>query len=1160
MTGTEIFIGNTPQQISTKEVSGAYVEIEGETFYRISHYDQMQPFFMTIVSDSNHWLFISSNGGLTAGRRNPETALFPYTTDDKIHDATNTTGSKTILLATRGGKTYLWEPFSQHQKGLYPIQRNLYKNVLGNKIIFEEENQALGLKFRYGWYNSEAYGFIRKASLENIGGQAVQVGLLDGIQNLLPYGVDKNLQNESSTLIDAYKKNELLPDTGIGLFLLSSIPVDKAEPSEALKATTVWSTGLDTPRFLLSSRQLDNFRQGKGVRQEQDVRAERGAYFINSTMSLAVGTSREWYMAAELDQGPSDVAALEKMLREGNDLHNLLEADIANGSRNLTRIVGSADGLQQTNNPEASYRHFSNVLFNLMRGGVFVHNYDLEKADLLRFLKNTSKALFREFGPFFDALPGRIAYPELLARAAAEGKPQLQRLCSEYLPLTFSRRHGDPSRPWNRFSIEIKEEDGTQKLYYQGNWRDIFQNWEALALSYPGFVESMISKFVNASTMDGYNPYRITRDGIDWEVIEPEDPWSYIGYWGDHQIIYLLKLLELSRKHHPEALTDLLTRPLFSYANVPYRIHSYEELLANPYDTVDFDQELEAVIEERVKQMGADGKLVLDANGQVYLANLTEKLLVSVLAKFSNFIPEGGIWLNTQRPEWNDANNALVGHGVSMVTLYYLYRFQQFCQELFSQVDQPIELSEEVAELFREITQAFGQYHNLLAGPISDKDRKSILDALGQAGSRYRQRVYQQGFSGARKQVSLQELQRFLSLSLDYAAHTIRANRREDKLYHSYNLMKVNNEEEVAVRYLYEMLEGQVAVLSSGYLPAGESVALLRALRHSRLYREDQHSYILYPDRQLPRFEDKNIIPQEVAERSALIQKLLADGNRRLVGKDVFGRYHFNGSFNNAGSVKKALGQLEADGYGPLVEKDRQLILDAFEQIFDHQSFTGRSGTFFGYEGLGCIYWHMVSKLLLAVQENYLWAAERGEGPDTLEKLAAFYYDVRQGIGFNKTPEEYGAFPSDPYSHTPGNAGAQQPGMTGQVKEDILCRFGELGVFVRNGRIQFGPALLSREEFLQQPAAFRYVDTQGQEQQLDLPAGSLGFTYCQVPVVYRLSDKRGITLFYRDGAARDQDGLEMSQEDSARVFGRSGEVIRIEVRLQPGLEGKPALE
>ena len=44
----------------------------------------------------------------------------------------------------------------------------------------------------------------------------------------------------------------------------------------------------------------------------------------------------------------------------------------------------------------------------------------------------------------------------------------------------------------------------------------------------------------------------------------------------------------------------------------------------------------------------------------------------------SNFIPEGGIWMNTQRPEWNDANNALVGNGVSMVTLYYLEKILKF--------------------------------------------------------------------------------------------------------------------------------------------------------------------------------------------------------------------------------------------------------------------------------------------------------------------------------------------------------------------------------------------------------------------------------------------------------------------------------------------------
>ena len=102
-----IQIGNTPQQPNSKNVSGAYIRIDGEHFYKISQYDQMRPFFMSIVSDSDHWLFISSNGALTAGRRNPENALFPYYTDDKIHDSNEITGSKTIVLAEKAGTTYL---------------------------------------------------------------------------------------------------------------------------------------------------------------------------------------------------------------------------------------------------------------------------------------------------------------------------------------------------------------------------------------------------------------------------------------------------------------------------------------------------------------------------------------------------------------------------------------------------------------------------------------------------------------------------------------------------------------------------------------------------------------------------------------------------------------------------------------------------------------------------------------------------------------------------------------------------------------------------------------------------------------------------------------------------------------------------------------------
>ena len=93
---------------------------------------------------------------------------------------------------------------------------------------------------------------------------------------------------------------------------------------------------------------------------------------------------------------------------------------------------------------------------------------------------------------------------------AGAADPDLERLAYEYLPLTFSRRHGDPSRPWNTFSIEVKGAHGEKRRHYEGNWRDIFQNWEALALSFPGYVASMIFKFADASTADGHNPYRIT--------------------------------------------------------------------------------------------------------------------------------------------------------------------------------------------------------------------------------------------------------------------------------------------------------------------------------------------------------------------------------------------------------------------------------------------------------------------------------------------------------------------------------------------------------------------------------------------------------------------------------------------------------------------------
>jgi hypothetical protein len=77
-----------------------------------------------------------------------------------------------------------------------------------------------------------------------------------------------------------------------------------------------------------------------------------------------------------------------------------------------------------------------------------------------------------------------------------------------------------------------------------------------------------------------------------------------------------------------------------------------------------------------------------------------------------------------------------------------------------------------------------------------------------------------------------------------------------------------------------------------------------------------------------------------------------------------------------------------------------------------------------------------------------------------LPALVAHYRRVRDGLGYKKSAAEYGAFPADPYSHTPSEGGAQQPGMTGQVKEEIITRWGELGIRFEAGLIRFDPVLI----------------------------------------------------------------------------------------------------
>ena len=254
----------------------------------------------------------------------------------------------------------------------------------------------------------------------------------------------------------------------MGLFRLSSVPTDQAEPSEGAPRQHGVVCGRLPDHILLSARQLDRFRRGQSLETETRTRGVRGPTWLPWTAELESSGNLEWRLVAEVDQGVVEVTALRELLKSEQPLAELVAEDVARGTENLVRIVANADGLQLTRDERMCARHFANTFFNVARGGIFDHDYRIPTADFRSFVARASRAVADRHQPFLTSLPETVELSRLRRDVRAQADPDLERLAGEYLPLTFSRRHGDPSRPWNRFAIQTKDEHGQTRPQLPG--------------------------------------------------------------------------------------------------------------------------------------------------------------------------------------------------------------------------------------------------------------------------------------------------------------------------------------------------------------------------------------------------------------------------------------------------------------------------------------------------------------------------------------------------------------------------------------------------------------------------------------------------------------------------------------------------------------------
>jgi hypothetical protein len=113
-----------------------------------------------------------------------------------------------------------------------------------------------------------------------------------------------------------------------------------------------------------------------------------------------------------------------------------------------------------------------------------------------------------------------------------------------------------------------------------------------------------------------------------------------------------------------------------------------------------------------------------------------------------------------------------------------------------------------------------------------------------------------------------------------------------------------------------------------------------------------------------------------------------------------------------------------------------------------------------------------------------------------------------------------------------------------------MARWRELGIVVKDGKLIFEPKQLLEKEFLTEETQFTYIDLSGKPQTITLSAGSLAFTFCQVPIIYKRGEQNLIHLHFEHDTVKTIHGNVLSAEDSQHIFKRTGKVFQIEFFLK----------
>lgn len=656
-----------------------------------------------------------------------------------------------------------------------------------------EETVNSTLQFRVKYFiipNAPFAGLVRTITVKNLSDQPIKLDLIDGMAQVIPYGVDMNTIKAMSYTAQAWMTVSNL-EHDLAFFKLSMGSADTVEVSQIKNGNFALSffhgenNGESTAKLKPIVDPQCIFGQDTSLRHPTRFNSLPVSELLNQPQ-ITEGRIPCYFVGKEMKLGPNQAESIYTIIGQANDIDQIISHQKA-----LTQIPYIQEKESQA----------KEVISSIM-GDINLNSRD-KLFDL--YCKQT----------YLDNIL-RGGYPLTFNFSAHKNVYHL-----------YIRKHGDQERDYNWFFLE-------PSFFSQGdgNYRDVNQNRRCEVSFHPEVGDFNIKTFMNLIQTDGFNPLVITGSTFIVKKKEKAKIFSMLdessadnfgeklfdliskpfslgallqfislniksikyptdeflqkiisvseqtinavhgdGYWVDHWT-YNLDLIEDFLSIFPDNEFSLFfedksytfydnfvfVRPREDkYVLVEGKVRQYHHLYRDPHK------------EELIKSRTDMPHKVRTKNGygEVYYTNLFTKYFSLIINKFATLDPYGmGVEMESEKPGWYDAMNGLPGiFGSSMPETYELSRYCTFLIDLLRKMDiqkYRISIPIEVFDLMQQLKENLIKYRN-----STDTARDHIYwDETARAREYFRKSVFY-GLSGTEVQITKEELQKFAEMMLE---------------------------------------------------------------------------------------------------------------------------------------------------------------------------------------------------------------------------------------------------------------------------------------------------------------------------------------------------------------------------------------------------------